>query len=94
MCYIIIKEREQNIRNNIKEEQTMKQTIKTKEAIAIAKDFANKSKQYKEEGKKDSSYYYQTLAFGIESALRVLAFDIDISTAEQWNKLNNDIWGE
>lgn len=72
----------------------MKQTIKTNDLIAIAKDFANKSKQYKEEGNKDSSYFYQTLALGIESALRVLAFDIDISTAEQWNKLNNDIWGE
>ena len=72
----------------------MKKTIKTNEAIAIAKDFANKSKSYKEEGDKDSSYFYQTLALGIESALRILAFDIDISTSDQWNKLNNDIWGE
>lgn len=72
----------------------MKQTIKTKEAIAIAKDFANKSKQYKEEGNKDSSYFYQTLALGIESALRALAFDIDISTGEQWDKLHKAIWGE
>ena len=72
----------------------MKKTIKTKEAIAIAKDFANKSKLYKEEGNKDNSYFYQTLAFGIESALRILAFDIDVSTGEQWNKLHKSIWGE
>lgn len=72
----------------------MKQTIRTNDLIAIAKDFANKSKQYKEEGDKDSSYFYQTLAFGIESALRVLAIDIDASTSDQWDKLNNDIWGE
>lgn len=72
----------------------MKQTIKTKEAIAIAKDFANKSRLSKEEGNKDNSYFYQTLAFGIESVLRVLAFDIDVSTGEQWNKLHKYIWGE
>lgn len=72
----------------------MKQTIKTKEAIAIAKDFANKSKQYKEEDNKDSSYFYQISAFGIESVLRVLAFDIDTSTGEQWDKLHKAIWGE
>ena len=71
----------------------MKQTIKTKEAIAIAKDFANKSKQYKEDNK-DNSYFYQTLAFGIESVLRVLAFDIHTSTGQQWDKLHKAIWGE
>ena len=72
----------------------MKQTIKTEEAIAIAKDYANKSKLYEEEGNRDNSYFYQTLAFGIESALRVLAFDIDISTSEQWDKIHKSIWGE
>ena len=72
----------------------MKKTIKTDKIIKMEKYFADESKQYKEQGKGDLSKHYETLAFGIESALKVLAFDIDISTSDQWNKLNNDIWGE
>ena len=73
----------------------MKQSIKTDKIIEMAKYFADESKQYKVEGKKDLSMHYETLAYGIESALKVLAIDID----EEEIKLDCDmihkvIWGE
>lgn len=73
----------------------MKQTIKTDKIIGMAKYFADESKQYKEQGRKDLSRHYEILAFGIESALKVLAIDID----EEEIKLDCDmihkaIWGE
>lgn len=73
----------------------MKQTIKTDKIIGMAKYFADESKQYKEQGRKDLSRHYEVLAFGIEYALKVLAIDID----EEEIKLGNDmihkaIWGE
>lgn len=72
----------------------MKKTIKTDKIIGMAKYFADESKQYKEQERKDLSRHYEVLAFGIESALKVLAIDIDVSTGEQWNKLHKSIWGE
>lgn len=73
----------------------MKQTIKTNKIIEIAKHFADESKTYKAEGKKDLSRHYEVLAFGIEYALKVLAIDIN----KEEIKLDNDmihkaIWGE
>lgn len=73
----------------------MKKIIKTDKIIKMAKYFADESKAYKKEGKKDLSKHYETLAFGIESVLRVLAIDID----EEEIKLDCDmihkaIWDE
>ena len=73
----------------------MKKTIKTDKIIEMAKYFADESKQYKEQGKGDLSRHYETLAFGIESALRVLAIDIDEEEIElDCDMIHKAIWGE
>lgn len=73
----------------------MKRTIKTDKIIEIAKYFADESKQYKVEGKKDLSRHYETLVFGIESALKVLAIDIDEEEIKLgYDMIHKAIWGE
>lgn len=73
----------------------MKQTIKTDKIIKIAKHFADESKQYKAEGKKDLSKHYETLAFGIESALKVLALeDREEPIKLGYDMIHKAIWDE
>ena len=73
----------------------MKKTIKTDKIIKVAKYFADESKQYKEQGKEDLSRHYETLAFGIESALKVLAIDIDEEEIKLgYDMIHKAIWGE
>ena len=73
----------------------MKKTIKTDKIIKVAKYFADESRQYKEQGKKDLSRHYETLAFGIEYALRALAIDIDEEEIElDCDMIHKAIWGE
>lgn len=73
----------------------MKKTIKTDKIIKMAKYFADESKQYKEQGKEGLSRYYETLAFGIESALKVLAIDIDEEEIKLgYDMIHKAIWGE
>ena len=73
----------------------MKKTIKTDKIIKMAKYFADESKQYKEQGKEDLSRHYEVLAFGIESALKVLAIDIDEEEIKLgYDMIHKAIWGE
>ena len=73
----------------------MKKTIKTDKIIKMAKYFADESKQYKEQGKEDLTRHYETLAFGIEYALRVLAIDIDEEEIKLgYDMIHKAIWGE
>ena len=73
----------------------MKQTIKTDKIIEMAKHFADESKAYKNEGKIDLSNHYKTLAYGIESALKVLAIDIDEEEVKLgYDMIHKAIWGE
>lgn len=73
----------------------MKKTIKTDKIIKMAKYFADESKQYKEQGKKDLSRHYEVLAFGIESTLKVLALeDHEEPTRFGYDIIHKAIWGE
>lgn len=73
----------------------MKKTIKTDKVIKMAKYFADESKQYKKQGKEDLSRHYETLAFGIESALKVLSIDIDEEEIKLgYDMIHKAIWGE
>lgn len=73
----------------------MKQTIKTDKIIEMAKHFADESKVYKAEGKKDLSRHYEILAFGIESALKVLATeDHEEPIKLGYDMIHKAIWGE
>lgn len=73
----------------------MKQTIKTEKIIEMAKHFADESKAYKKEGKKDLSRHYEILAFGIESALKVLAMeDHEEEIKLDCDMIHKAIWGE
>ena len=73
----------------------MKKTIKTDKIIKMAKHFADESKRCKEQGKKDLSRHYEVLAFGIESALKVLAIDIDEEEIKLgYDMIHKAIWGE
>lgn len=73
----------------------MKKTIKTEKIIGMAKYFADESKQYKEQGKKDLSRHYEVLAFGIESTLKVLALeDHEEPTRLGYDIIHKAIWGE
>lgn len=73
----------------------MKQTIKTDKIIGMAKYFADESKAYKNEGKKDLSRHYETLAFGIESALKVLALEEHEEPIKLgYDMIHKAIWGE
>lgn len=73
----------------------MKKTIKTDKIIKMAKYFADESKQYKEQGRKDLSNHYETLAYGIESALKVLALeDHEEPIKFGYDMIHKAIWGE
>lgn len=73
----------------------MKKTIKTDKIIEMAKYFADESKAYKKEGKKDLSRHYETLAYGIESALKVLAMeDHEEPIKLGYDIIHKAIWGE
>lgn len=73
----------------------MKKTIKTDKIIEMAKYFADESKAYKKEGKNDLSRHYEVLAFGIESALKVLALeDHEEPIKLGYDIIHKAIWGE
>lgn len=73
----------------------MKKTIKTDKIIEMAKHFADESKAYKKEGKKDLSRHYEVLAYGIESALKVLTLeDHEEPIKLGYDIIHKAIWGE